>query len=82
MVTAPVDYLAATMQAGQQAKGTLDLAVIRKAIDSFQEAEGALPGALQDLVGKSYLPALPSPPVGKQFQYDPRTGTVDLIPKP
>lgn len=80
-VTAPVDYLAATMKAGQQVKGKVETIAIEKAIESFQQEEGRFPSSLDELVTKGSLKTMPSPPVGMQFEYDPQAGTIKLVPK-
>lgn len=79
-MTAPVDYIAATIRAGEQAKGTVETATIQKAIDAFQEGEGRLPESLEEVAQKSYLNPMPKPPVGKKFTYDAATGKVQLAP--
>lgn len=80
VVTAPVDYIAGTIRAGENAKGTVEIATIQKAIDAFQAAEERFPESLDELKQKSYLPVLPKPPVGKKFQYDAASGKVELAP--
>ncbi len=80
LVTAPVDYVSSVIRAGEQAKGTVEIATIQKAIDAFQEAEGRLPASLDEVAQKSYLNPMPKPPVGKEFAYDAATGKVQLAP--
>jgi hypothetical protein len=80
VVTAPVDYIAATIRAGENAKGTVEIVTLQKAIETFQTAEGRFPESLDELKQKSYLSVLPKPPVGKKFQYDAASGKVELVP--
>jgi len=79
VVTAPVDYIATTIKVGEQSKGTIDLAAIRKAIEYYEVSEGQKPSSLDDLVQKKYIPSIPPPRMGKKVAYDPVTGTVSLI---
>lgn len=80
-VTAPVDYMTSTIRVGERTKETIELVVIRKAIESFQQEEGRNPNSLEELIEKSYLKTLPTPPSGQQFQYDAKTGNIQLVPK-
>lgn len=80
-ITAPVDYLGAVAQAKKHAESTIELVSINQAIQLFVTEEGRAPASLNELVTKKYLPHLPAPPYGKQLSYDPRTGSVKLIPK-
>lgn len=79
IVTAPVDYIAATIKAGEQSKGVIDIAAISKAIENFEVTEGQKPQSLDELVQKHYLTTLPPAPVGKKIEYDPGTGKVSLV---
>ncbi|MBV9463422.1 MAG: hypothetical protein JO317_04250 [Verrucomicrobiae bacterium] len=75
------DPLTGTLRAGEDTKMKIDKIAIQKAIDGFREAEGHPPASLQELVDKKYLSMMPREPVGWQFQYDPRTGNFDMVPK-
>lgn len=81
LVTAPVDYIASSIRIGENTKGTIELVTLRKAIESFQQQEERNPDSLEELVQKSYLKVLPTPPSGLKFEYNPKTGDVRLIPK-
>ena len=81
MVTAPVDYIASSIKAGEHSKGVVEIVVITKAIESFQQEEGKFPQTLDELVEKSHLKVMPNPPAMKQFEYNPATGIVKLVPK-
>ncbi len=81
MLTAPVDYIAGSIQAGEKSKETIDLIVLRKAIESFQQEEGRNPSSLEELVQKTYLRGMPKPPAGRKFDYDASSGQVRLVPR-
>lgn len=81
-LTAPVDYLGAAAQAKKVSEKTVDLASLRQAIQLFYAQEDRYPRDLQELVNEKYLGALPPPPAGMQFKYNPANGEVSLVPKP
>ena len=81
IITAPVDYIATTIQTGEQAKGKLELIAIQKAIEFFQQEEGRNPSSLEEMLEKSYLRSIPKPPVKQMFSYDAEKGTVKLVPE-
>jgi len=81
LVTAPVDYIQAELQARQNTQGKIVLITIRKAIESFQQLEERNPGTLDELVKTGCLKATPSPPRGQEFEYNAATGEVTLAPK-
>jgi len=81
IVTAPVDYIGATIHAGQKSKGTIELVTFRKAIESFQEEQQRFPQSLDELLEKSYIKVMPTPPYGLQFEYDAASGEIKLVPK-
>jgi hypothetical protein len=78
-VSAPVDYLGALGAAKQRSEKTIDVVQINQAITSFMEAEGRAPADLDELVTKHYLTALPQPPYGMKYQYDPGNGSVQVV---
>lgn len=79
-LTAPVDYLGAAAQAKRVSEKTVDLAALRQAIQLFYAQEDRFPRDLQELVNEKYLGALPPPPAGMQFKYNPANGEVSLVP--
>ncbi len=81
VLTAPVDYIDATMRAGENTKGTLALGAMKKAIESFQQLEERNPDTLDELVKTGYLKVMPSTPHGQEFEYNAATGEVKLVPK-
>ncbi len=81
IVTAPVDYVAEVISAGEKTRGTVDLMAIRKAIDSYHEQENGFPASIDELHEKKYLNVIPRPPVNQQFDYNAQTGEVKLVPK-
>ncbi len=80
-VTAPVDYLGAVSKGKTTAEKTLDTAVLNQSIQLFQTQEGRYPRSLKELVSPDYLPALPKPPHGMKFDYNPQTGQVRVVPQ-
>jgi hypothetical protein len=80
-LTAPVDYLGAAARAKQNAAKTVSTAGLDKAIQLFNANEGRLPKDLNELVRPDYLNAIPPPPIGMQYDYNPTTGVVKLVPK-
>jgi hypothetical protein len=79
VVDAPANYVQGAVNAGQTAKGTVELITIRKAIEQYQQQEGSNPPSLNDLLQKQYLKFLPPPPAGQQFDYNPADGSVQLV---
>ena len=80
-VTAPVDYLAAAAKAKQNAAKTVSSAGLDKAIQLFAANEGRYPKDLNELVRPDYLNAIPPPPAGMQYSYNPTNGVVKVVPK-
>jgi len=80
-VTAPVDYLEAAARAKQNAAKTVSSVGLDKAIQLFAANEGRYPKDLNELVRPDYLNAIPPPPAGMQYSYNPTNGVVKLVPK-
>ncbi len=80
-ISTPTDYVSGVVRAGEQAKGSVELVSLQKAIDSFQQEENRFPSSLEELIQKSYLKIIPHAPVGQQFEYDSEKGTLKLAPK-
>ena len=80
-ITAPVDYLGATLKAQQSAVKTIDTVSIDQAIKMFYTEEGRFPKDLNELVTHGDLPRLPNPPNGMTIAYDPKSGRVKVVPK-
>jgi hypothetical protein len=78
-LTAPADYVGAVGQAKRVAEKVVDTASLNQTILLFHEQEDRYPKNLQELVTMHYLPALPRPPYGMKFQYDPQTGQVKVV---
>lgn len=79
---APGEYLGALEKGKLAAEKTADLSSVRKAIQMYSVENGKNPASLQELVDEKYLPALPKPPYGMEFKYDPAGGNVSLVQKP
>jgi hypothetical protein len=79
IASAPADYMAEAIRAGQATKGKVEIIAIEKAITQFQADEGRYPSSLQELVEKGQLAQLPKPPVNQKFEYDSQSGAVKLV---
>ena len=78
-LTAPADYLGAVNKAQKAAVRTVDLASLKSAIQLYYANEGQYPKSLNDLAAEKYIPAIPEPPQGSSFSYDPKTGELKLL---
>jgi hypothetical protein len=78
-ITAPVDYLGAAAKAKQSSQKVVANVGLSQAIQHFQGVEGRFPKDLNELVAKEYVPAIPSPPVGMKYQYNPATGELKIV---
>ncbi len=77
-ITAPVDYVGAVGRAKVVAGKQVDLATLNRAIQSFQAGEGRFPKDLNEIVTENYLPKIPALPAGMRYQYDPRSGALQV----
>jgi len=78
-LTAPVDYLGAVGAAKKLAVKVIDTAYIGQQIQLFHEQEDRYPSSLNELVTAHYLNALPAPPYGSRFAYNPQTGEFKVV---
>lgn len=78
-LTAPVDYLGAVNQARKTALKTIDSASINSAIQQFHAMEDRYPKDLNELAQKRYIRAVPEPPPGSRFSYNPATGEFKIL---
>lgn len=69
-------YLHTIVTAPQRVKQTLDVAAVRQCIQAFVALEGRYPKDLQELAQRDM--AVPPPPQGYEYEYDPNTGEVSL----
>jgi hypothetical protein len=81
-LTAPADYLNATVKAQQTAVKTIDTTSLNKAIQLFNVDQGRNPKDLNELVEKKYIPSIPNPPSGTRLVYDASAGTVKVEKQP
>jgi len=58
-------------------KSTTDINLIKEAIEKFRQRSGRLPNALSELVKARVIPSLPKDMDGKDYLYDPKTGSVE-----
>jgi tetratricopeptide (TPR) repeat protein len=56
---------------------TMDIVLIKEAIEKFGERYGRLPAALAELVERQIIASLPQDMDGKDYVYDPKTGAVE-----
>ena len=78
-LTAPVDYLGAVNQARKTAIKTIDQAGLNNAIQQFYAVEERFPKDLNELAQKRYIQAVPEPPPGSRFVYNPATGDLKIV---
>ena len=78
-LNAPTDYLGAMAKAKKTAEKTVELASLKQAVQLFYGQEDRFPKDLQELVTMKYLGALPPPPAGMKFTYNPANGEVGLV---
>ncbi len=78
-ITAPVDYLGAVAKGKKFAEKTLDSTQLNKEIQLFQSQEGRFPKSLEELVTEKYLPAIPTPPYGMKYEYNPASGDLKVV---
>lgn len=69
-------YIRTVVTAPQRVRQTLDVAAVRQCIQSFAALEGRYPKDLQELAQRDM--AVPPPPEGYEYEYDPKTGEVSL----
>jgi hypothetical protein len=69
------------LEAALTAKSKADLKKVRVAINVYLTEEGKYPTTLEDLVQRKLLDALPTPPSGMKYNYNPESGKVDVAPK-
>lgn len=77
---APGEYLGALNKGYQKSIATTDMASLTRAIQMFQVEEGRNPKDLNELVTSGTMPRLPAAPHGMKLAYDPKTGSVSLVP--
>jgi len=78
-LTAPVDYLGAVAKAKRTAEKVTEEASLSKHIQMFFSQEGRYPRNLDELVTEKYIPAVPPPPFGHKFQYNPASGEFKVV---
>ena len=79
VVTAPVNYLGAVVQAQKYSEKQIDLAYVNQAIQQFQAGEGRLPKDLNELVEMHYLGKVPAAPFGYKIVYDATAGSIKVV---
>ena len=78
LVTAPVDYLGAAVQAQKNMTKTIDVSYLNQALQQFNVQEGHYPKTLQELV-PNYVAKISTPPYGTKLDYDSSSGTVKVV---
>ena len=79
VVTAPVNYVGAVVQAQKYSEKQIDLAYVNQAIQQFQAGEGRLPKDLNELVEMHYLGKVPAAPFGYKIVYDATAGSIKVV---
>ena len=77
-VSAPVNYIGASVQAEKHAQKVIDVSYLNQAIQLFNAQEGRLPKTLDELV-PNYVGKLPETPFGYKLAYDAAAGTVSVV---
>ena len=78
---APAGYVGALARGQQLAVKTIDVTSLNENVRLFNVQEGRNPKDLDELVAKQYIGALPHPPAGMKFVYDPVQGKVSVAPQ-
>ena len=78
-LTAPVDYLGAVNQARKTSLKVIDQTSINNAIQQFNAMEGRYPKDLNELARERYIRAVPEPPAGSRFSYNPANGEFKIV---
>ena len=78
VVTAPVNYVGAVVQAQKYAEKQIDVAYINEDIQMFNASEGRYPKDLQEMI-PTYLGKMPVVPPGYKLDYDTNTHTVKAV---
>jgi tetratricopeptide (TPR) repeat protein len=63
-------------------KATIDIGVVKQALETYRERTGRLPDTLAGLVRAGLLAEVPKDLDGKDYVYDPKTGTVTTVISP
>jgi hypothetical protein len=79
IVTAPVNYVGAVVQAEKYSQKQIDLAYVNQAIQQFQAGEGRLPKDLNEMVAMHYLGKVPEAPYGYKIVYDATAGSIKVV---
>jgi hypothetical protein len=78
VVTAPVNYLGAVVEAKKHAEKVIDVSYINQDIQMFYASEGRFPNDLQELI-PNYLAKMPPVPIGYKLVYDTTIHTVSVV---
>ena len=78
VVTAPVNYVGAVVQAQKYSEKQIDLAYVNQAIQQFQAGEGRTPTNLQEMI-PTYLGKMPEAPFGYKIVYDATAGAIKVV---
>ena len=76
-ITAPVDYVDTVVRQPKKVQKRVDLIAVQHDMRQFQAVEGRYPRTLEELAEWRGV-ALPQPPAGTSYQYDPNTGQISV----
>jgi hypothetical protein len=82
LLTAPVDYMGAVVQAKKRAEKVVDSVNLTQAVQLFYAQEDRFPRDLNELVVKRYVAAIPPAPPGTTWAYNPQTGAINAVRQP
>lgn len=80
-LTAPADYVGAVGQAHKSTRNKLGALGLDQALKAFYAEEGRYPATLDELVSKGTVSSIPNPPAGMKYDYDPKAGTIKVVPQ-
>ncbi len=72
-------YVRGILGTGNNAKGTIGVVAIQKAVQMYQVEKGKNPASLAALHSEGYLTQKPTAPQGQRFEYDAASGSVKLV---
>ena len=73
----PIDYLQTVTRQPKAVAKKLDALAMQQSLRAFEALEGRLPATLDELKKAGF--DIPAPPAGTAYQYDPKTGKVELV---
>jgi competence protein ComGC len=79
IAAAPSGYIAKAVKVKEEARATVGIENLQKAVESFQLEEGRNPASLEEVIQKGFLKTMPNAGNGQKFEYDAKTGNVKIV---